>query len=91
MRNTFIVFAKLLGFLLLHSTFHTLAAFGQAIWGHLKWTGPDFARPWVWGYSADLLLSGPAPPTFDKCQEGLNKDIQAILQQVKALWDSLKH
>ena len=39
--------------------------------------------------TAQLLLSDKPPPPFDKCQEGLNRDIQAILQETEPLWDSL--
>lgn len=40
--------------------------------------------------TAQLLFCASGPPTFDKCQEGLKKDIQAISEQMKPLWDSLK-
>ena len=40
--------------------------------------------------TAQLLFSDSGPPTFDKCQEGLNRDMQAISKQMKPLWDSLK-
>jgi len=42
------------------------------------------------GRTAQLLFSDSPPPTFKKCQEGLNRDIQAISQEMKPLWDSLK-
>ena len=40
--------------------------------------------------TAQLLFAGSGPPTLDKCQEGLKRDIQVISQEMKTLWDSLK-
>ena len=40
--------------------------------------------------TAQLLFSDSGPPTLDKCQEGLSRDIEAISQEMKPLWDSLK-
>ena len=40
--------------------------------------------------TAQVLFSDSPPPTFEKCEEGLKKDIQAISEEIKPLWDSLR-
>lgn len=40
--------------------------------------------------AAQMLFSDKGPPPIDKCREGLHDDIQAIMQQMKTLWDSIR-